>query len=77
LLWFRFFPPSAWCQYIRISETFPSFVSQNIAPRASTCSPVRRRRKVQRNSTANHGPATWISPDLKLTSAWVSGMSRQ
>src|SRR2546428_370071 len=32
------------CQYILISVILPSFVSQNIAPRASTHSPVRRRR---------------------------------
>src|SRR5438093_11232904 len=40
------------CQYILISVILPSFVSQNIAPRASTHSPVRRRRYVQRNSVA-------------------------
>src|SRR6267143_1031937 len=62
-------PPAYRCQYMRISEILPSLVSQKIAPRASTHSPVRRRRKVQRNSVANHGPASKISPDLKLTSA--------
>lgn len=62
---------------MRISEIFPSFVSQKIAPRASTCSPVLRRRNVQRNSVANHGPAAKISPDEKLVSAWYSGMSFQ
>src|SRR6266581_581238 len=32
------------CQYIRISVILPSLVSQKIAPRASTHSPLRRRR---------------------------------
>src|SRR5256885_1031676 len=62
---------------MRISVILPSLVSQKMAPRVSTHSPVRRRRYVQRNSAANHGPATWISPALNVTSAWFSGTSFQ
>src|ERR1041384_6594968 len=45
------------CQYIRSSEILASLVSQKSAPRASTHSPVRRRRKTTLNSVANQGPA--------------------
>src|SRR2546429_5699030 len=62
---------------MRISLILPSLVSQKMAPRVSTHSPVRRRRYVQRNSAANHGPAVWISPALNVTSAWFSGTSFQ
>ena len=62
---------------MRISVILPFRVSQNTAPRASTHSPVRRRRKVQRNSVANHGPASNTSPERNDTSACVSGRSFQ
>ena len=48
-------PPLHRCQYIRISVIFPPAVSQKIAPRASTHSPVRRRRNVVLNSVENQG----------------------
>src|SRR3954470_6076609 len=37
-------PPLKRCQYMRISEILPPSVSQKMAPRASTHSPVRFRR---------------------------------
>lgn len=45
------------CQYIRISESFPSVISQKTAPFASIHSPVRRRRNTALNSDPNQGPA--------------------
>src|SRR5207249_1974017 len=55
-------PPVFRCQYMRISVILSSAVSQNRAPRASTHSPVLRRRKVALNSVANQGPAAKLSP---------------
>ena len=51
------FPPFHRCQYIRISLISPTSVSQKIAPRASTHSPDRFRRKTHLNSVENQGPA--------------------
>jgi hypothetical protein len=51
------FPPFHRCQYIRFSLISPTSVSQKIAPRASTHSPDRFRRKTHLNSVENQGPA--------------------
>ena len=68
-------PPFHRCQYIRISLIRPPSVSQKIAPRASTHSPVRFRRKTHLNSVENQGPAAKISPeaeaDLRLAEGHV------
>src|SRR5215218_11203827 len=64
-------PPFQRCQYIRISVIRPASVSQKIAPRASTHSPVRRRRNTHLNSVENQGPAANISPELKVISEWL------
>jgi len=61
-------PPFQRCQYIRISVINPPSVSQKIAPRASTHSPVRLRRKTHLNSVENQGPAAKISPEAKVIS---------
>src|SRR5215207_2171752 len=50
-------PPFHRCQYIRISVTRPPSISQKMAPRASTHSPVRFRRQTHLNSVENQGPA--------------------
>jgi len=70
------FPPFHRCQYIRISLISPPSVSQKMAPRASTHSPVRFRRKTHLNSVENQGPAPKISPEEKTISDWLKGTSR-
>ena len=50
-------------------------VSQKMAPRASTHSPVRFRRKTHLNSVENQGPAAKISPEEKVISDWLNGTS--
>ena len=71
------FPPFQRCQYIRISVTFSPSVSQKIAPRASTHSPVRFRRNTHLNSVLNQGPAAKISPEEKVISDWCKRTSSQ
>ena len=38
---------------------------------------MRLRRNVHLNSVANHGPATYTSPESNFVSAWYIGMSFQ
>jgi hypothetical protein len=48
--------------------TLSPSVSQKIAPRASTHSPVRFRWNRHLNSVLNHGPAAKISPEVNVIS---------
>src|SRR6476620_7200473 len=68
-------PPFQRCQYMRISLISSPWVSQKMAPRASTHSPVRRRRNTHLNSVENQGPAAKISPEEKVISDWLNGTS--